>query len=166
MISGIGYADFGASYRGYKTDITVPFIKGHASIKERRIVATTLKAYKLAVDSLKLGDMCWKLFDKISRYEKSQGYELKHGLGHGVGKKIHEYPFIVMPRKEKLRRKRTERKKRNWKTIMRTRFRENMIFTIEPGIYVEGVGGCRLENDFLMTRNGPKVLTHSRLIKV
>lgn len=164
VISGMGYTDFGASYKGYKTDITVPFIKGKTGPKEKRIVGTTIKAYNLAVQSLKKGELCWKLFEKISVYEKSMGYELKHGLGHGVGKKIHEYPFIVMPRKEKLRRKKTERKKRNWKTIMKTRFLENMVFTIEPGIYVEGIGGCRLENDFLMTASGPKVLTKSRLI--
>jgi Xaa-Pro aminopeptidase len=166
VISGIGYADFGASYKGYKTDITVPFIKGPIGKKERRIVDTTLRSYKLATSSIRIGDLCWKLFKKIYDFEKANGFELKHGLGHGVGKKIHEYPFLVMPKKEKLKRKKTERKKRNWKTIMKTVFRENMVFTIEPGVYVENVGGCRLENDFLITRNGPKVLTHSRLIRV
>jgi Xaa-Pro aminopeptidase len=166
IISGIGYADFGASYKGYKTDITVPFIKGYIGKKEKKIVATTLRSYKLASSSIRIGDLCWKLFKKIYDFEKANGFELKHGLGHGVGKKIHEYPFIVMPKKEKLKRKKTERKKRNWKTIMKTAFNESMVFTIEPGVYVDNVGGCRLENDFLMTKNGPKALTHSRLIKV
>jgi Xaa-Pro aminopeptidase len=166
VITGIGYADFGASYKGYKTDITVPFIKGHIGKKEREIVETTLKSYKLASSSIRMGELCWKLFKKIYDFEKSNGFELKHGLGHGVGKKIHEYPFLVMPKKEKLKRKKTERKKRNWKTIMKTTFRENMVFTIEPGVYVENVGGCRLENDFLATKNGPKVMTHSRLIRL
>ena len=166
LISGIGYADFGASYKGYKTDITVPFIKGSVGKKEKKIVAATLKSYKLATSSLRNGELCWKLFKKIYDFEKSQGYELKHGLGHGIGKKIHEYPFIVMPRKEKLKRKKTEKKRRNWKTIMKIVFRQNMVFTIEPGIYVDNVGGCRLENDFLITKNGPKVLTHSRLLCV
>lgn len=41
-----------------------------------------------------------------------------------------------------------------------------MVFTIEPGIYVKGVGGCRIENDVLLTKKGPKLLTHSKLIRI
>lgn len=44
-------------------------------------------------------------------------------------------------------------------------FLENMVFTIEPAVYVKNVGGCRLENDVLMTRHGSKILTHAQLIR-
>jgi len=162
LISGIGYADFGACYKGYKTDITVPFIKGNISKKEKKIVDTTLKAYRLSISSIRLDQPCWKLFQKIYKYLKKKGFILKHGLGHGLGKKTHEYPFIVIPRKEKLKRK----KKRNWGKIRKINFQRNMMFTIEPGVYVKGIGGCRLENDVLLTNKGPKILTHSKLIKV
>ncbi|MBN2203341.1 MAG: aminopeptidase P family protein [Candidatus Aenigmarchaeota archaeon] len=162
LISGIGYVDFGARYKGYCTDITVPFIKGNITKKQKRIVDTELAAYKLAINSLKLNQHCWKLFDKVDKYLRKKGYSLDHGLGHGTGKKIHEQPFIVIPKKEKLKRK----KKRNWDVIKKLRFQEGMFFSIEPGVYVKGVGGCRLENDVLMTRKGPKVITHSRLLIV
>jgi len=52
---------------------------------------------------------------------------------------------------------------KEWKEI---RLKENMVFTLEPGVYVQGVGGCRLENDVWLTRNGPKVLTNSKFISL
>jgi len=161
-ITGLGYVDFGASYKGYKSDITVPFVKGQISKKEKRIVATTLRAYKLAVTSIKLNQLSWKLFQKISDYLEKNGFELKHGLGHGLGLKIHEYPFIVMPKKEKLKRK----TKRRWEVIKKIKFQRGMVFTIEPGVYVKGLGGCRLENDFLLSKNKVVRLTNARLISV
>ncbi len=161
-ISGIGYIDFGACYKGYKSDITVPFIKGKTGKRERKIVETTIKAYKLAVSSIKINEPCWKLFQKVNNFLKKNGFIMRHGLGHGIGLNIHEYPFITMPRKKKLRGK----KKRRWERIKKINFQENMIFTIEPGIYVKGLCGCRLENDILLTKEGPVVLTHSRLIEV
>lgn len=166
IISGIGYVDFGASYKGYKTDITVPFIKGKINKKQRKIVNTTLKAYKISISSIKLGQFCWKLFEKVNNYMKKNGFEMKHGLGHGMGKKIHERPFIVVPKKEKLKMSKSEKKKRNWERIKKVKFQSNTIFSIEPGVYVKNVGGCRLENDVLLTKKGPKILTHSKLVKV
>jgi Xaa-Pro aminopeptidase len=67
-----------------------------------------------------------------------------------------------MPKKKKLRGK----KKRRWEKIKKINFEKNMVFTIEPGIYVKGIGGCRLENDIMMTIKGPKILTHSKLIEI
>lgn len=162
IIKGLGYVDFGACYKGYKSDVTVPFIKGKISRRQKKVVETTLKAYDIAIHSIKIDELCWKLFEKIYNFLKKNGFELKHGLGHGLGLDIHEYPFIVMPKKEKLKRK----KKRRWKIIKKIKFQKNMIFTIEPGVYVKGIGGCRLENDFLLTREGPKILTHARLLEV
>ena len=161
IIKGIGYIDFGACYKGYKTDVTVPFVKGKISKKEIKIIKTTLKAYNLAISSIKLGQPCWKLFQIVNKYLKKNGFEMKHGLGHGIGLNIHEYPSITMPKK-KLRGK----KKRRWERIKKMVFMKGMIFTIEPGIYVKGLGGCRIENDILLTDNGLKILTHSKLIEI
>jgi Xaa-Pro dipeptidase len=55
---------------------------------------------------------------------------------------------------------------KKWEKLKKIRFQEGMVFTIEPGVYVKGLGGCRLENDVLLTRKGPKILTYSRLIEV
>jgi Xaa-Pro aminopeptidase len=161
IISGLGYVDFGASYKGYKTDITVPFIKGKINKKEKKIVNTTLKAYRLSISSIKLGQPCWKLFEKINNFMKRNGFEMKHGLGHGLGKKVHEYPSIVMPKK-----KPRGKKKRRWEKVRKIKFEKNMVFTIEPGIYAKGLGGCRIENDVLLTNKGPQILTHSKIVKV
>jgi Xaa-Pro aminopeptidase len=161
IINGIGYVDFGACYKRYKTDVTVPFIKGKISKKKRKIVDTTLKAYNIAISSIKLNQPCWVSFQKVNKYLKKNGFEMKHGLGHGLGLKIHEYPSIIMPMKKKLTRK----GKRRWEKIKKVKFQKNMVFTIEPGIYVKNLGGCRLENDVLLTNKGPKILTHSKLIE-
>lgn len=162
IISGIGYVDFGASYKGYKADITVPFIKGKIGKRERKIVETTLEAYNLAISSITINNPCWELFQEVSNFLRENGFELKHGLGHGLGLKIHEQPFISMPRKKRL----IGKKKRRWEKIKKINFQENMVFTIEPAVYVKGIGGCRLENDIALTERGLKVLTHAKLIEI
>ena len=69
--------------------------------------------------------------------------KMPHSLGHGTGLDIHEEPFI---------RVKTEAK-----------FQAGNIVTIEPGLYVQGLGGCRLENDILITEQGNEVLTNSKI---
>jgi Xaa-Pro aminopeptidase len=175
-ISGIGYIDFGARYKGYCSDVTVPFIKGKITRREEKIINACLNAYMLAVKSLKVGEPCWKLFYVVDRYLKRNGFKMEHGLGHGLGLKIHEMPVIAMPRKlagsasiislSKSEKKLPEKKLKRWIKIKRLTFQPGMIITIEPGVYVKGIGGCRIENDFLLTRRGPKALTNSKLLKI
>jgi Xaa-Pro aminopeptidase len=160
-ISGIGLVDFGACYKGYRTDITIPFIKGKISKKEYKIVNSVLKAYKLAIKSIKFGMPCWQLYEKVDNNLGKNGFQMNHSLGHGLGLKIHELPYIGKPRK-KLRGKKLKRWLK-WKEI---RFQNNMMFTIEPGVYVKGVGGCRLENDVLIENGRVKILTDAKLIRV
>ena len=164
-ICGLGYADFGAKYTGYRTDITVPFVKGDINKKQRRILNTTLLAYKISIKSIKLGEPCWKLHEKFERFLSERKYKMRHGLGHGIGLDIHELPSITRP-KRKRGKKTGPIKKKRWQRIKRLTFEPGMVFTIEPGVYVKGIGGCRLENDVLMTKRGPRVLTHSKLIKI
>lgn len=164
-IRGIGYADFGARYKGYRTDVTVPFVKGEIDKLEEKIVHTTLQAYKLAINSIKLGEHCWKLHDKIDKFLRKRGFKMIHSLGHGIGRDVYELPMITKPKREKGKKLSWEKKKR-WKQIKKIKFQSGMVFTIEPGVYVKGIGGCRIENDVLMTKQGPKILTHPRLIKV
>jgi len=161
IISGLGYVDFGASYKGYKTDVTVPFIKDKISKRERKITQTVLKAYELAVNSIESGLPCWKVYEKVNRFLRKRGFKMTHSLGHGVGLKIHELPAITMPRKKLTRKKRLI-----WKKLEKIRFREGMVFTIEPGIYVKGLSGCRLENTILLTRGMPMPLTKAKLLLI
>jgi Xaa-Pro aminopeptidase len=160
IISGLGYVDFGACYKGYKSDITVPFIKGKISKKEERIVQAVLEAYEFAIKSIKIGLPCWKLHEKVDKFLRKRGFKMVHSLGHGVGLKIHELPTIG-----KFKGKLTKKKKKKWGKLKKIKFQEGMVFTIEPAIYVKGLGGCRIENDVLLTRKGPKILTHAKLIE-
>jgi Xaa-Pro aminopeptidase len=161
-ISGMGFVDFGASYRGYKSDITVPFVKGRITGRERKIIAATLGAYRVAVKSLDAGMECWVAHKRADDFLRKRGFAMKHALGHGLGKRIHDSPLIVAPRK-KLRGK----KLGFWQRLKRVTFQPGMVFTVEPGVYVEGAGGCRIENDFLLRKDKKfKALTNSRLLKV
>lgn len=162
IISGIGYVDFGVSYRGYRTDVTVPFTKGKIGKKEKRIVKTTLQAYELAMKSIRIGEPCWKLHEKIEKFLKKRGFKILHPLGHGLGLKVHETPYIGKPKKKRLSKK----KKRKWEKLKKITFQAGMVFTIEPAVYVKGLGGCRIENDILLTKRGPRFLTNARLIEI
>lgn len=161
IISGIGLVDFGACYKGYRTDVTVPFIKGKVSKRERKIVNSVLRAYRIAIKSIKIGEPCWKLHEKVNKFLRKHGFKLEHSLGHGIGLKIHEPPYIGKPRK-----KPKGKKKLKWEKLKRIKFQESMVFTIEPGIYIKGLGGCRLENDILIEKKKIKVLTHANLIEI
>jgi Xaa-Pro aminopeptidase len=174
-VDGIGYVDFGASYRGYKADVTVPFIRGKVGEKERKIVRTVIGAYDIAVRSWRPGIECWKLHKEAERHISSNGLEMGHSLGHGVGLRIHERPIIYAPNDGLLRKveilagkgneKAIKRLKR-WERVKKVSFQKNMAFTIEPGAYVRGLGGCRIENTFLTVGKRLKCLTKSRLIEV
>lgn len=84
---------------------------------------------------------------------KQNGFEFKHSLGHGLGLELHDLPSLSPKPK-------TEEELKDWKEV---KVKKNMVFTIEPGLYIPGIGGCRLENDVLMTKT-PKILTKSKLI--
>ena len=153
---GIGYIDFGAVYHGYHSDVTLPFSIGKISEKQKELVQTTVDAYDISLGEVKANIPTWKLQDKVDKFLKSRGFKFIHALGHGLGLTIHDSPGFFSKPKDKERMK-------FWKEI---KLKENMVVTIEPGIYVKGIGGCRLENDILVKSNGPKVLTNSRLIEI
>lgn len=174
-ISGIGYVDFGASYKGYKIDVTVPFIKGNVNSRERKIVKTVLEAYNIALKTWKIGMPCWKLHEKIDGYLSKRGLRMGHALGHGLGKKIHEDPKIMAPTKKSLAKatrmakagnRKMIKKLRKWERIKKVKFEPGMVFTIEPGAYVKGLGGSRIENSFMASWGKLKSLTKAKLIQV
>ncbi len=159
-ISGLGYIDFGARYKGYCSDVTVPFVKGKLSPQQKKIVKLVLDAYKLSVRSVKVGMPCWQLHHIADRYLRKRGYKMAHALGHGLGKKVHSHPLIVVPSRP-LRGKR----KRRWERIKKITFKPGMVFTIEPGVYTKKFG-CRIENDFLLQKNRLVRLTDAELLIV
>ena len=153
---GLGLIDFGVTYQGYCSDITIPFSIGRLTEKQKRIVKTTEEAYRKSVDTLEIGKLTWKIFDVAEKVIEKNGFEFKHSLGHGLGLDVHDAPNLSPKPKAKEELK-------EWKEV---KLQEGMVFTIEPGVYVPEVGGCRLENDFLMTKKGPEILTRSEFLSV
>jgi Xaa-Pro aminopeptidase len=135
--------DFGAIKDGYYSDETVTVSLGRTSDRGREIHAVVKEAHDRAIAAVKPGIRCRDL-DEIARsYIRQQGYEefFGHGLGHGVGLDIHEKP-VVSPRSD---------------TVVEV----GMVFTIEPGIYIPGFGGVRIEDTVAVTADGCVVLTQA-----
>ena len=74
VVRGLGYADFGASWKGYRTDITVPFVKGELGAKEQRMLITTLQAYAALTKMPKRGMPCWMMQDRFDAFLRKRGY--------------------------------------------------------------------------------------------
>ncbi len=134
--------DFGARINGYCADMTRIIFLGSPTNSQTRIYKTVLKAQSLALETLKVGVLGGKV-DKIARdYIISSGFpEYPHGLGHGVGLAIHEAPRL----------------KKDGQDILK----ENMVVTVEPGIYIEGNCGVRIEDLVVMKKKGISILSRS-----
>lgn len=135
--------DFGALYNGYISDITRTVAVGEPTEKMKEIYEVTLAAQELALEKIKPG-MTGIEADAIARdYIKSKGYgdAFGHSTGHGIGLEVHEGPALSF---------RSE-----------TVLVPNMAVTVEPGIYLPGIGGVRIEDDILITEDGNVRLTHS-----
>lgn len=135
--------DFGVRYRGYISDITRTFFIGTPDKKLKKIYNIVLKAQKAAVKAAKPGLTCNDL-DKVARDIISKaryGKYFGHGLGHGIGLEVHEPPRVSRGITEPLKR--------------------GMTITIEPGIYIPGLGGVRIEDDIKITSRGARNLSES-----
>jgi len=143
---GLSILDFGLKYSGYTSDVTLTFARGPLSKPQEKMLSLTEKAYKLAFSMIKNGvsarDIGLAVDTYFGRYKKN----MPHALGHGIGLQAHEAPSL------------RNRADNDW--ILEP----GMIITIEPGLYDPVHGGCRLENDFLITEKGSEVLTDSRII--
>ncbi len=135
--------DFGAYYKGYCSDLTRTVVVGKASDKHKEIYAIVQEAQQYALDRLrpgmtgKEGDALTR--DIIARY--GYGEYFGHSTGHGIGLEIHESPRLSLA-----------------SDVVLT---PGMVVTVEPGIYLPGFGGVRIEDDVVMTDRGIRVLTSS-----
>lgn len=135
--------DYGALFNGYISDITRTVAVGQPSDKLKEIYEVTLAAQELAVKGIKPG-MTGIEADAIARdYISSKGYgeAFGHSTGHGIGLEVHEGPGLSF---------RSE-----------TVLEQNMAVTVEPGIYLPGIGGVRIEDDIILTKDGNERLTHA-----
>ncbi len=153
---GLSLIDFGALLDGYCCDITIPFTFGKLTAEQEKIRDTTVKAYHAAIEAIDLGVPLWKLSKAATDVMDEAGYKMPHSLGHGLGLTVHDSPS-VRPKPE------DAAGLKDWSEYV---VEEGMIFTIEPGVYIKGLGGQRLEND-VMIRNGKvEVYTKSELIEI
>jgi Xaa-Pro aminopeptidase len=135
--------DFGAYYKGYCSDITRTVAIGDVSNELKEIYDIVYEAQMLGMNGIKPG-LTGKEADALTRdYIASKGYGdyFGHSTGHGIGMDVHEGPAL------------------SFKSD--TVLEPGMLVTVEPGIYVSGLGGVRIEDDVLITEDGNESLTHS-----
>jgi Xaa-Pro aminopeptidase len=127
---------------GYCCDQTRTFALGTMPPKVREIYDVVREAQQAAIDAARPGRTCAEV-DAVARTIISKagyGERFGHGLGHGLGLDVHEPPFFNQLETQ-------------------VRLESGMVMTVEPGIYVPGVGGVRIEDDVLITDGGCRVLT-------
>ncbi|RFU65664.1 M24 family metallopeptidase [Peribacillus glennii] len=135
--------DYGAYYNGYVSDITRTVAVGKPSARLKEIYDIVLEAQLRGMAGIKPG-MTGKEADALTRNfisEKGYGQYFGHSTGHGIGLEVHEGPALSV---------RSD-------TILEP----GMAVTVEPGIYIPGVGGVRIEDDTIITIRGNETLTHS-----
>ncbi|MBT3352069.1 MAG: aminopeptidase P family protein [Nitrospinaceae bacterium] len=135
--------DYGAVVEGYHADTTRVFSLGEPSKKAQRIYDIVLKAQMAAVDTVGPNVKCGDVDEAARRVIREEGFGkfFGHGTGHGVGLDIHEGPRLGPGVEERLK--------------------PGMMVTIEPGIYLPGWSGVRIEDMVLVTERGKEVLTRA-----
>jgi Xaa-Pro dipeptidase len=145
---GLSILDYGVKYQGYTSDVTLTIASGELTPGQNRQLTLVERAYKAALDLYKPGmqtrDASLKVDELFGKANKS----MPHALGHGIGLEAHEGPAI------------RNREDNTWV------YEPGMIVTLEPGLYDPKHGGCRLENDVLITETGNRVLTNARIIRI
>jgi Xaa-Pro aminopeptidase len=133
--------DLGATLDGYNSDITRTFVVGNATDRHREIYDQVLKAEMAAIEAMVVGAN-GKDVDELARRildEKGLAQYFGHSLGHGLGRSVHDAGRLHFTTDQPLE--------------------AGQVWTIEPGVYIEGFGGVRIEDDVVVTDSGPRVLT-------
>lgn len=137
--NGLLVVDLGAKASGYNSDLTRTFRVGEPSAQEEKMLQITNEAVLSAISEVKPGVSLSRAAASARRVIREAGLpEPKHRIGHGVGLSVHEYPVV----------------EEGFDTVAEG----GMVFTIEPGVYIDGRAGCRTEVEVLVTDSGPEVL--------
>ena len=132
--------DFGCYYNHYVSDMTRTVHVGQVTDEEREIYDIVLGSNQALIEAAKAGLSCID-FDRIPRQiinDAGYGPYFSHGIGHGIGLDIHEIPYFGKSEEP---------------------IKAGMVLTDEPGIYLDGKYGVRIEDDLLITETGCEVLT-------
>lgn len=133
--------DIGYVFDGYCSDMSRMVFVGGITEKQKDIYNLVLKTQMNAIENIKVGIHANEADFLGRKFILDEGLDYNHSLGHGIGKKVHE-ELIISPKRETL-------------------LEENMVFTIEPGVYLENEFGIRIEDTVLLTQNGIVTLTNS-----
>ncbi len=135
--------DFGATYRGYVSDMTRTIVVGKASARQKKIYGIVLKAQKAALAKIKSGRKASEVDLAARNVITKAGYgkNFGHGTGHGIGFYVHVPPRVAHTSQDVLAR--------------------GMVITVEPGIYIPQWGGVRIEDDVVVTSSGGRILNKS-----
>lgn len=133
--------DYGAVVEGYRADETCTYFMAGVQSEFREIYAVVREAQQLGIAALKPGRSCREVDGIVRGYIEQRGYGpyFSHGTGHGIGLCVHEPPRLGVTSEAVLE--------------------AGMVVTVEPGIYIPGKGGVRLEDMVLVTESGAKLLT-------
>ncbi len=135
--------DFGSVYNGYNSDQTITFCLGKPTVRQSEVYEVVREAQARAIAAIRPG-MKYRDVDAVARKHISDagyGKYFGHGLGHGVGLEVHEQPSLG-PRSQ-------------------GRLEEGTVVTVEPGIYIPGWGGVRIEDMIVVGKSGSRILTSS-----
>lgn len=134
--------DFGAYYKGYRSDMTRTYVLGKPNEKQKRIYGILLKAQAAAIKKIKAGVIARDVDNAARSVIEKAGFGkyFIHSTGHGIKYKVHTAPKISGKNKRSIK--------------------AGSVVTIEPGIYIKGWGGMRVEDMVLVTKSGTKILTN------
>ncbi|NPA75081.1 MAG: aminopeptidase P family protein [Euryarchaeota archaeon] len=136
--------DFGARYHHYNSDITRTFVFGRASEEQKEMYYTVLEAQRIGIEMLRAGVNGRDVDMKVKEYINSTKYKdrMIHSTGHGLGLAVHDHIGLT-----------------SLKDLI---LKENMVVTVEPGVYIPGFGGVRIEDDVRILKDGVEVLTSAK----
>lgn len=146
---GLSILDFGVRVDGYTSDVTMTIARGKLSEEQESMIRLVEQAYAAALEAARPGGSPREPARKAEEIFSAAGWRMPHALGHGIGLDAHEKPLLHVQG-----------------SGSDAELAPGTVFTIEPGLYHPEHGGVRWENDVLMTEEGPKVLTSSKIIRL
>jgi Xaa-Pro aminopeptidase len=133
--------DCGAVYDGYRSDETATFILGPPDARQERVYQVVKQAHDRAIEAIRAGVSCRSIDEAARSWIDGQGFgeSFMHGTGHGVGLDVHEYPRLTAQSEAILE--------------------AGMVVTVEPGVYLPGLWGIRIEDLVVVQKDGCEVLS-------
>jgi Xaa-Pro dipeptidase len=143
-INDFSLFDFGARYKRYNSDITRTFVFGKSNKLQKNMYETVLEAQKIGFEAIKTGVKANEVHESVKKYIDSTQFKDRfiHSTGHSIGLAVHDGGA-------------------GFSSDSDIELRENMVFTVEPGVYMPGFGGVRIEDDIIVRKDGIELLTKS-----